>query len=121
MSQQLLKQAAEVVRLRAALEEIRESAQYRDECSIASMAEAALHHLPAAAGEAVSGCMAHGGSPAFGCSACDARTRPAPTAAALDHWQEARERDIRELREQVRCLQLTTQRLEAALKTKEKP
>ena len=39
-------------------------------------------------------------------------TRPNDDA----HWQQARERDIKELREQIRCLQLTTQRLAEAAK-----
>lgn len=34
----------------------------------------------------------------------------------LDHWQEARERDIQELRTQVRNLQLAIARIEAATK-----
>lgn len=37
----------------------------------------------------------------------------------LDPWQQARERDIKEPREQIRCLQLTTQRLAEAAKLAE--
>ena len=38
----------------------------------------------------------------------------------LAHWQQARERDIKDLREQIRCLQLTTQRLAEAAQLAEK-